>query len=219
MTDPNESVHIHTKQPVLAVGKSLDQARAAVVMLHGRGSNARDMLRLVQDIEHPDCAFVAPQAAGYSWYPHRFIEPIARNEPHLSSALRIINEQVERLVESGIPVSRIIIMGFSQGACLALEFAARQAMRFGGIAGLSGGLIGQTLDFSRYAPTYQGLPVFLGCSDVDDHIPKARVEESSKVFSERGAQVTTRIYPRMGHTINEDEIVFVRAMISAVANS
>ncbi|MBK8026235.1 MAG: dienelactone hydrolase family protein [Chloroflexi bacterium] len=213
----SEFVHVHTKQPVLAVGKSPDAARAVVILLHGRGSNARSILGLVPEIEHPDCAFIAPQASGYTWYPYPFIEPIEKNEPHLSSALKIVHEQIERLEESGIPSERILLLGFSQGACLALESAARRGGRLGGVAGLSGGLIGQTLDRSRYAETMDGTPVFFGCSDTDSHIPRNRVEESAGVFQELGATVTMRLYPRMGHTINEDEITMVRSMIAHIA--
>jgi len=211
-----EFIHVHTRQPVLAVGKAPEQARAAAILLHGRGSSARDILSLASDIEHPDCAFIAPQASGYTWYPNRFIEPIAKNEPHLSSALKIIDEQIEKLNAAGIPHERIVLVGFSQGACLALEYGARRGTRLGGVAGLSGGLIGDVLDPTRYHPLV-GTPTFLGCSDVDMHIPLARVDESAALLTTLGAAVTKRIYPRMGHTVNEDEIGFVRSLVSDVA--
>lgn len=212
-----EFVHVHASQPVLAVGKSPDSARAAVILLHGRGSNARDILSLVPEIEHPDCAFIAPQASGYQWYPYRFIEPVQRNEPHLSSALKLVDEQVDRLKASGIPKERILLIGFSQGACLAVEYVARAGGRFGGVAVLSGGLIGDVLDPARYPSPLDSTPAFLGCSDADFHIPKERVDESADLLKKQGATVTKRIYPRMGHTINEDEIAFVRSMVNDVA--
>lgn len=212
-------VHVHGGQPVFAVGKAPEQARAAAILLHGRGASARDILGLVPEIEHPDCAFIAPQASGYTWYPHRFIEPVQKNEPHLSSALRLIDENIARLKTAGIPKDRIVVIGFSQGACLALEYVARSGERFGGAAALTGGLIGEAVEPSRYPASLDGTPVFLGCSDEDFHVPRARVEESAALLKQIGAAVTLRIYPRMGHTINGDEIDFVRSMIAEVARA
>lgn len=210
--------HVHANQPVLAAGAGRNSARAAAILLHGRGSSALDILGLVEEIEHPQCAFIAPQASGHSWYPFRFIEPIEQNEPYLSSALKVIEEQVAMLNASGVATERILVIGFSQGACLALEFIARSGRRFGGVAALSGGLIGQVLEPTRYLPL-QGTPTFLGCSDVDSHIPLARVEESAALLASLGGAVTKRIYPRMAHTINADGLAFVRAMVSAVAKT
>ena len=164
----------------------------------------------------PGCAYLAPQAAGYAWYPNSFLAPIASNEPGLSSGLAVIASLLEKLAEAGIPPERTILLGFSQGACLSLEFAARNARRYGGLAGLSGGLIGPDGTPRDYPGSLDGTPVFLGCSDVDPHVPKKRVELSAEVLQRLGGNVTTRLYPRMGHTVNRDEIRQVQDMMSAL---
>ncbi|MDQ3927620.1 MAG: dienelactone hydrolase family protein, partial [Chloroflexota bacterium] len=169
-------------------------------------------LALAEELERPEFAYLAPQAAGNAWYPYSFLAPVESNEPWLSSALLTL-EQTLSYLAGYIPHERIILLGFSQGACLALEYAARHARRYGGIAGLSGGLIGPDGTPRDYPGSLDGTPVFLGCSDVDFHIPKARVEESANVFTRLGAQVTMRLYPNMGHTVNRDEIEFVRSMM------
>ena len=206
----------HQDQPVLTAGKPLDKARAAMVMIHGRGATAESMLSLADELAHPDFAYLAPQAAGDTWYPNRFLAPIASNEPYLSSALAMINEVLERLSEAGIPPEQAILLGFSQGACLALEFAARHARRYGGVAGLSGGLIGPDETPRDYPGSLADTPVFLGCSDVDFHIPKERVLHSADVFRGLGGEVTARLYPNMGHTVNQDELDAVRTMMVSI---
>ncbi len=208
--------HVHAGQPILGAGKPLDEAHAAAILIHGRGAGAYDILGLSNDLSHPDYVYLAPQAKDNVWYPQRFIVPIALNEPYLSSALRVIDELRDVINDAGVPDSRIMLIGFSQGACLALEYAARAGLRLGGVAGLSGGLIGDVIDTRRYKPL-DGTPIFLGCSDVDFHIPLTRVEESTQVMMELGGAVTKRIYPRMGHLINEDEIEFVRGMMEVAA--
>jgi predicted esterase len=208
--------HVHADQPVLSAGVALGEARAAAILIHGRGAGAYDILGLSRDLPHPDYIYLAPQAKDSVWYPNRFLMPVALNEPYLSSALMVIDELREMINDSGVPDSRIVLIGFSQGACLALEYAARAGLRLGGVAGLSGGLIGEVIDTRRYKPLV-GTPVFLGCSDVDFHIPLARVEESAEVIGQLGGVVTKRIYPRMGHLINDDEIMFVRTMLDAAA--
>jgi predicted esterase len=207
----------HQDQPVLTAGKPLDKAKAAMVMIHGRGATAESMLSLADELAHPDFAYLAPQAAGDTWYPNRFLAPIASNEPYLSSALAMINEVLERLSEAGIPPEQAILLGFSQGACLALEFAARHARRYGGVAGLSGGLIGPDETPRDYPGSLADTPVFLGCSDVDFHIPKERVLHSADVFRGLGGEVTVKLYPNMGHTVNQDELDAVRHMMITVA--
>jgi predicted esterase len=207
----------HQDQPVLTAGKPLDKAKAAMVMIHGRGATAESMLSLADELAHPDFAYLAPQAAGDTWYPNRFLAPIASNEPYLSSALAMINEVLERLSEAGIPPEQAILLGFSQGACLALEFAARHARRYGGVAGLSGGLIGPDETPRDYPGSLADTPVFLGCSDVDFHIPKERVLHSADILQRLGGEVTSRLYPNMGHTINQDELDAVRHMMITVA--
>jgi predicted esterase len=194
-------------------GTSLDRARAAVIMIHGRGASARDILGLAAELAVEDVAWLAPEAAGQTWYPFSFMEPMERNEPHLSSALATVDALVNQVVEAGIERERIVLVGFSQGACLSSEYMARIARRFGGLAALSGGLIGPPGTPRDYDGSLSETPVFLGCSDVDPHIPLARVEESAEVFRNLGASVDARIYPGMGHTVNRDELAAVRALV------
>ena len=206
----------HQGQPVLTAGEPLDKAKAAMIMVHGRGATAEDILSLTPELNQPGFAYLAPQAAGYAWYPNSFLAPIASNEPGLSSGLAVIASLLEKLTEAGIPPERTILLGFSQGACLSLEFAARNARRYGGLAGLSGGLIGPDGTPRDYHGSLDGTPVFLGCSDVDPHIPKKRVELSAEVLQRLGGNVITRLYPRMGHTVNRDEIPHVQDIMSAL---
>jgi predicted esterase len=182
--------------------------------LHGRGATAEDILSLAGEFDQPDFVYLAPQASSYTWYPYTFLAPLEHNEPWLSSALETVAASLEHLHAASLPAGRTILLGFSQGACLALEFAARKARRYGGIAGLSGGLIGPPGTPRAYPGSLDGTPVFLGCSNVDPHIPQERVLESEEVLRRLGGQVTTRIYPGMGHAINQDEIDFVRSMMA-----
>jgi predicted esterase len=200
-------------QPVLEAGTALDQAKGALILVHGRGATAQSILTLADELPHPETAYLAPQATGNSWYPYSFLAPMARNEPGLSSGLALIGEVLDRLKAADIPPERILLLGFSQGACLALEFAARHARRYGGVVGLSGGLIGPDGTPRDYVGSLEGTPVFLGCSDTDFHIPQERVHHSAAVLERLGGQVTTRLYPNMGHTINQDELAFVQDMM------
>src|SRR3954466_2810329 len=205
----------HRGQPVLALGPAPKDARLTMIMVHGRGASAEDMLGLAAELRTADVAFLAPQAAGRTWYPSSFLAPIEDNEPWLTSALAVIARLVDSLAGKQIPPDRIALIGFSQGACLALEFSARHPRRYAAVAGLSGGLIGPPGTPRDYAGSLAGAPVFLGCSDIDAHIPLARVRESSEVFRRMGAAVDERIYPGMGHTVNADEIAAVRALLQA----
>ena len=207
----------HQEQPVRAAGAVLQNATAAMIMVHGRGGSAEDILSLANHFERPDFAYLAPQAANYTWYPQRFIAPIEANEPYLSSALQAVDDLVKHVQQSGVATDHVVLLGFSQGACLALEYAARNARRYGGVIAFSGGLIGAQLDRSRYSPELQNTPVFLGCSDVDPHIPLQRLKETTAMMRELGADVTERIYPGMGHTINEDEVEFVRELMQKLS--
>ena len=207
----------HRGQPVLSRGAPLPGAHAAMLMVHGRGATAESILTLTDLLDVPGFAFLAPQAAGHTWYPNRFLEPLPANEPWLSSALALLEDTLARIAAAGVPPERTMLLGFSQGACLALEFAARHARRYGGAAGLSGGLIGPDKTPRDYPGSLDGTPVFLGCSDIDPHIPAPRVGHTAEVLTRLGAAVTTRIYPGMGHTINDDELDAVRQMMRGIA--
>jgi predicted esterase len=206
----------HQGQPLLTAGEALEQARAAMIMIHGRGASAQDILEIAAELKQPGFVFLAPQASGYTWYPNSFLAPLASNEPGLSSGMAVIAALLERLARTGIPAERTMLLGFSQGACLTLEFAARNARRYGGVVGLSGGLIGPDGTPRDYPGSLAGTPVFLGCSDVDPHIPQERVEESAEVLRTLGGDVTARLYPRLGHTVNRDELRFVQEMMEKV---
>src|SRR5512139_883957 len=206
-------VHPHRGQSVFTTGARLEEARAALIMLHGRGASAQDILSLANELEQPGFAFLAPQAAGNTWYPYRFTAPIEQNEPWLSSALAVIGELLSFVGSSRIPPERTMLLGFSQGACLALEYAARHARRYGGVIGLSGALIGPDDTPRNYPGSLEDTPVFLGCGDVDFHIPQERVEQAADTLSVLGGEVTKRIYPNMDHTVNQDEIDFVGQMM------
>lgn len=207
----------HQKQPVLIAGEPLERAKAAMILLHGRGASAEDILSLAAEVNQPGFTYLAPQAAGHTWYPNSFLAPLESNEPGLSSGLAVIASLLAQLAEAGIGAERTLLLGFSQGACLTLEFVARHAQRYGGVAGLSGGLIGPDGTPRDYPGLLAGTPLFLGCSDKDFHIPKERVELSADVLQKMGGTVTARLYPNMGHTVNQDEIQVVQNMMTALS--
>lgn len=209
----------HAKRPVLVAGTPLAEARAAVVLAHGRGASARDILALAQEIEVADVAWLAPDAASNAWYPARFMEPIALNEPWLSSALLCFGRVVQSVLDAGIPADRLVLGGFSQGACLALEYAARHATRYGGLFALAGGLIGPDGVSREYPGAFRSTPVFLGVGDQDFHIPVARTKHSSDVLTRMGASVDLRVYPGLQHAIIPDEIEAVRALLEGARNA
>ena len=207
----------HARQPVLRGGVPVERARLVAILIHGRGASAADILSLSEELTPGDVAYLAPQAAGSTWYPMSFMSPIPQNEPGITSGLRTIARLIAEVAAQGVPQERVMLLGFSQGACLSLEFAARRAGRYAAVVGLSGGLIGPPGTPRAYAGTFESTPVFLGCSDVDAHIPLARVRESADIFRRMGAAVDERIYPRMGHTVNQDELQAVNALLSAGA--
>ena len=203
----------HAQEPVITAGAAVAAATAVVVAIHGRGAQPADILALQPTLDRPDVAWLAPAAADRHWYPYRFISEIEKNEPFLSSALRRIATLVEELVAAGVAHEHIVFLGFSQGACLSSEFVARHPRRWGGLVMLSGGLIGPPGTVWNTPGSLSGTPVFLGCSDVDAHIPLERVEESARVLTGIGGDVTLRIYPGMGHTVNSDEIIHARRVL------
>src|SRR5687768_3365556 len=205
----------HANPPILQAGAPINEARSVAILLHGRGASAQDILTLSEEFSVRDVAYLAPQAAGQTWYPYSFLMPLEQNEPSLSSALNVIATLLASLAQKDFPPERVALMGFSQGACLALEFAARHAQRYAAIAAFSGGLIGPPGTARNYSGAFDGTPVFLGCSDVDPHIPVERVHESAAVFMRMGATVDKQIYPHMAHTIIEAEIDAVDALLRA----
>ncbi len=207
---------LHKGGPTRTAGEPLHSARAAMLMLHGRGATAEDILTLGERLGVAGFAYLAPQAANNTWYPNRFLAPLESNEPWLSSALDRVDEVLASIESAGIPDERIMLLGFSQGACLTLEFAARHARRYGGVAGLTGALIGPEDAPRQYGGSFGGTPVFLGCSDTDIHVAKDRVQETARVLRGLGAEVTERYYPNLDHSVNEDEIGFVRRMMNGL---
>lgn len=201
-----DRAHPHGDQKLLTSGVPLQSASAAVVLAHGRGATAESILELRSAFQIPEIAYLAPQAAGNTWYPYTFLAPLERNEPYLSSALRALAWTVSSTEGAGVATDRIVVGGFSQGACLAAEFVARNARRYGGLLVFSGGLIGPPGMARKYGGSLDGTPVFIGCSDRDPHIPLERVNETADVFRSMGADVTLRIYKDMGHTIIPDEL-------------
>ena len=210
---------IHQNQPALQAGVPLAQAKAAMILLHGRGASAEDILSLAREFTAPAVTFIAPQAAGHTWYPNRFIAPVSSNEPHLSAALETIDRIVSKLDDAGIAHERVFLAGFSQGACLALEYAARHPQRYAGVIALSGALIENGDQPRSYAGSLEGTPVFIGCSDADFHIPAPRVLRSEQLLRGMNASVVAKLYPHLGHTVNDDEIDAVNVMIAKVVEA
>lgn len=206
----------HQGQEILHSGKALDDAQAAMILIHGRGAGAEDIMGLSLHLPHPDLVYLIPRAANHTWYPYSFLSPLGQNEPYLTSALQLIADMVSQIEGAGIAAEKIIIGGFSQGACLASEYAARHAQRYGGLLLFSGGLIGPPGTPRSYSGSLEGTPVFIGCSDVDFHIPLERVEETAEVLTNLGAAVNKKIYPNMGHTIIQDEIDQARLIVANI---
>ena len=208
----------HAGQPVRTAGADPADARAGVVLCHGRGARAASMLDIARQVDVDGVAYLAPQATRGTWYPNSFMAPVDSNEPHLTSALATVGQTVGRLTGAGVPRKRVAVGGFSQGACLATEYAARNPARYGGIVALSGGLIGPEGTDFEYDGSLDGTPAFLGCSDVDPHIPVERVHETADALDALGADVTEEIYDGMGHTVNPDELVHVRELVAGMVD-
>lgn len=190
-----------------------------MILIHGRGASASDIMGLHREMRQSDLAAIAPQAAGHSWYPYSFLSPRLQNEPWLNSALARLETIVSNLIDHGIPSDKLILLGFSQGACLSAEFAASHPRRYGAVIGLTGGLIGAPGELPSYTGSLAGTPIFLGTSDPDPHVPYARVEETAQVMKELGGNVTLRRYGGMGHTINQAELDICRDMVQHVLAS
>lgn len=208
----------HRESPVLAAGKPLTEARAAMVLLHGRGADARDILGLAGPLHHPGFAYLAPAAAGRAWYPDRFTALRDANEPWLSSALARVAALLDEIATAGVPPEHQMLVGFSQGACLACDFVARHPRRYGALAAFTGGLIGPPgTDFSSPGDL-AGTPVYLGSGDPDPHVPWSRVEETAEALRRQGATVTLRRFPGLGHTIHPAAIAAARRLAEEIAD-
>jgi predicted esterase len=202
-------------QRIVEAGEPLASARAAMILLHGRGATAEDIMTIASEVQQPGWAYLAPEAAGNTWYPNPFTAPLESNEPYLSAALEMVSRLVEQ-VEDTVPAQRMILLGFSQGGSLSLEWAARNAQRFGAVVGLSSGLIGPEGTPRDYPGDFDVTPVFLGCSDVDPYVQKDRVVESAEVFKRMGADVAVRFYPGMAHTVSGQEIATIRNLVESI---
>ena len=204
---------LHRIEDTLVAGAPRESAKAAVILVHGRGATPESMLPLSEAFGRDDILYLAPRAAQNTWYPNTFLAPIEANEPWLSSALSLLGALVEKLAADGFSSDRVGIIGFSQGACLTSEFVARNARRYGMAGVLTGGLIGPPGTPRDYPGSLSGTPVFLGCSDIDGHVPLERVHETRDVLGKLGADVDERIYPGMGHTVNDDEVKAVAELL------
>jgi len=206
----------HRGQRIVQAGPSLEETGAAAIMVHGRNAAPENILDLAGRLQRPRVTYFAPAALGRTWYPESFLADTARNEPYLTSAIAAIDRLVRSLVDNGCPRNRIVLLGFSQGACLASEYAYRYPHRYAGVIGFSGGLIGPPGTEWTAPGDFAGTPIFLGCSDVDAHVPRTRVDETAAVFTRMGAHVTERIYPGMGHLISDDEIAAAREIFDRI---
>ncbi|MGB3781230.1 MAG: dienelactone hydrolase family protein [Tunicatimonas sp.] len=202
-------------EPVATAGVPLGEAKKVLIMLHGRGDRADSFVRLAQELDTPGFACLAPQAIRSTWYPHSFLMPLSQNEPQLSLSLSGVHELVDNISGLGFAAEHIYFLGFSQGACLSLEYTARYARRYGGVVAFTGGLLGDTIDVSNYTGDFAGTPIFIGSSDHDPHVPEARIDESEVILRQLGAEVTKKIYPGLGHTINDDELQRASALLNA----
>ena len=201
------------KKNIITAGKEIAPANKVLIMLHGRGGSAEDILSLSSHLNVKDFALLAPQATNNTWYPYSFLAPPSQNEPGLSSALQLVRELVDDILSKGVPVGNIYFVGFSQGACLTLEFVTRNAAQYGGVAAFTGGLIGDKIYQENYKGDFHNTPVFIGTSEPDPHIPVERVYATTSILKKMNASVTEKIYPHMGHTINQDEIDLVNQLI------
>ena len=206
----------HQDQQLVTAGADLDTAQVAMILVHGRGATAQSIIQMGRQVGTDGVAYLAPQAARNTWYPNPFTAPVETNEPGRSSGLQAVADAVAEAEAADIPAEKIVILGFSQGACLASEFVVRNPRRYGGLVALSGGLIGESIDPDDYEGDLEGTPVFFGCSDVDPHIPAERVHVSAEVFENLEGDVEKRLYEGMGHGVNDDEIEYVSALVAGL---
>lgn len=201
------------KKEIVYSGKALDEAKRALILIHGRGATAESMLPLADHLDLDDFAILAPQATRNTWYPYSFLMPADKNEPWLTGALDLLDDMVGDLTKKGFSSEQIFISGFSQGACLSLEFAARNARRWGGIMAFTGGLIGEEINTENYKGDFEGTPVFIGTSDPDPHIPVTRARDSARIIQSMNAQVKLEVYPDIGHTVIPEELDVANAFV------
>ena len=209
----NNTIEPHKGERILYSGSDLESAKRAMILIHGRGATAESILSLSNELNLEDTIFVAPQARDFAWYPYRFIEARTKNEPGITSGLTLINSIIAALNESGIENNSISLLGFSQGACLTIDYALRYPKKYAGVFVLSGGLIGDVINLNDYKGDLENTPIFFGCSNIDFHIPEVRVKESAEITKSLNADVTVKIYENMGHTINEDEIEIINSIL------
>ena len=207
----------HSDQPIYAAGPPLEEARAAMVLVHGRGASAHSILTLADELGVADVTFLAPQAAGHTWYPLSFLAPWEPNEPGITSGLEAIGRAINRIRDAGLPTERTLLLGFSQGACLTAEFAARHPARYGGVFILTGGLIGETITPQQYTGSLDGCPILLATGDPDPHVPFTRVEETAAVFRTMNARVELVRYPGRPHSVSEDELRRIREHVDRMS--
>ncbi|MES3017924.1 MAG: dienelactone hydrolase family protein [Bacteroidota bacterium] len=205
-------MYTHSKQ-ILAGGLPLANAKKAIIMLHGRGASAQSIISLQDNLDLSDASILAPQAANSSWYPYSFLVPVEQNQPALDSALQLVDQLVAEIAAAGIPLNQIYFLGFSQGACLALEYAGRHAARYGGVLAFTGGLIGEHVDLDNYKGDFAGTPVFISTGNPDPHVPIERVEESMAIFQKLNANVTLKVYNGRAHTIQLEELQLANELV------
>lgn len=206
----------HDSGAIVSHGPALSEAACGLILLHGRGAGAADIMALGRRIAPDTCAVLSPEASGNTWYPVSFLMPREQNEPDLSDALARIGSLLATMIEAGIPRDKIVLGGFSQGGCLSLEYVARNPAHYGGVFALSGGLIGPQIALQDYSGSLEGTPVLIGCSDVDPYIPVERVRESAAVMEHLGAALDLRIYPGIAHTVVEDELEYMAGHLAAL---
>lgn len=205
-------MYLH-KKDIISAGQPIGSADKAIIFLHGRGASAADIISLNQHLQVNDAALFAPQATNHSWYPYSFMAPVSQNQPALDSALEVLKALSEEIEAKGIPANKIFFVGFSQGACLTLEYISRNAKRYGGAVAFTGGLIGETLNLSNYSGDFNQTPVLISTGDPDPHVPVSRVNESKKILEGMNAQVNVKIYPGRVHTISKAEIELARTLV------